>query len=55
MAVTVVAFTTVTPMHGVPPMLTPVVSARYAPVIVICEPPAVVPTFGAIELTDAGI
>jgi hypothetical protein len=36
-------------------MLTPVVSARYAPVIVICEPPAFVPAFGAIELTDAGM
>jgi hypothetical protein len=55
MAVTVVAFTTVTPVHGVPPMVTPVVSARYAPVILICEPPAVVPEFGEIELTDAGM
>jgi hypothetical protein len=55
MAVTVVAFTTVTPVHGVPPIVTPVVSARYAPVMLICEPPAVVPTFGAIELTDAGM
>jgi hypothetical protein len=55
MAVTVVAFTTVTPVHGMPPMLTPVVSARYAPVMVISEPPAVPPTFGAIELTDAGM
>jgi hypothetical protein len=55
MAVTVVVFTTVTPVHGVPPMLTPVVSAKYAPVIVICEPPAVVPAFGATEVTDAGM
>jgi hypothetical protein len=55
MAVTVVVFTTVTSVHGVPPIVTPVVNARYSPEIVICEPPAVHPTFGAIELTDAGI
>jgi hypothetical protein len=55
MAVTVVAFTTITSVHGVPPMLTPVVIAKYAPVIVICEPPALVPAVGAIELTDAGM
>ena len=54
-AVTVVAFTAVTLLHGAPPMVTPVVSARNAPVIVICEPPAVEPAFGAIELTEAGM
>jgi hypothetical protein len=36
-------------------MLTPVVSARYAPVIVIDEPPAIPPALGVMELTDAGI
>ena len=46
---------TVTCVQGEPPMVTPVVSARYAPVIVICEPPAAVPVFGAIELTEAGM
>jgi hypothetical protein len=35
-------------------MVTPVVSARYAPVIVIGEPPAVVPGFGEIDDTVGG-
>ncbi len=45
-AVTVVAFTTVTPVAAAPPTVTKLVPVRFVPVIVIVVPPVVGPVFG---------
>ncbi len=50
-AVIVVAFTTVTLVAAMPPMVTAVAPVKLVPVMVKLVPPAVVPVFGEIEVT----
>jgi hypothetical protein len=50
-AVIVVAFTTVTPVAGVPPMVTVAPATNPVPLMVTLVPPAVVPLVGAIAVT----
>jgi hypothetical protein len=49
MAVTVVAFTTVTLAAEAPPILTFVTPFKFAPMMVISVPPATEPVFGVID------
>jgi hypothetical protein len=50
-AVIVVLLTTVTPVAGLPPMLTVAPAAKFVPVIVTAVPPVVGPDAGATLLT----
>jgi hypothetical protein len=53
-AVIVVAFTTVTPVAAVPPMVTVAPATKFVPVIVTLVPPAIGPLEGAIPVTVGG-
>jgi hypothetical protein len=50
-AVSVVLFTTVTPVANVPPNVTVAPTAKFVPVIVTAVPPAAGPLFGDILVT----
>jgi hypothetical protein len=53
-AVTVVEFTTVTPVAGTSSIVTELTPARLKPVIVIAVPPRVEPELGITEVTVGG-
>ena len=51
LAVIVVAFTTVTLVAGLPPIVTVAPGRKFSPLIVITVPPLVGPKFGVIPVT----